>query len=266
MTLAKRVERFPELGAALETGRIGYESALLVGQVLGGRPKEDVSPAVVRAWVERAAARTVVHLREEVRAVVFERAADKHAPLLPPGPERLAAAAELERKVQSGELYRSLLGRVKGPEVCVTLKSPLLPDRVLRLTVPADQGLYWEALERQFHRYAGEEASFIAFACFALWGAWLPYLEAIDDKWIELYRRDRFRCQNPVCGRYNVTPHHLRYRGNGKEEEGDTVGICDWCHLDGIHGGKLTAQGDAPALTWTIGEEPIMRVVGRERE
>lgn len=41
---------------------------------------------------------------------------------------------------------------------------------------------------------------------------------------------------------------------------------CPWCHLDGVHLGRIRVTGEAPGeLVWTIGRTPIMEVRGREK-
>jgi hypothetical protein len=63
--LAVRAARVPELGAALASGRVGYEAAYLISRI--------VTPATVTEWIHRAECRTVKHLREEVEAVGTRR-------------------------------------------------------------------------------------------------------------------------------------------------------------------------------------------------
>ena len=69
----------------------------------------------------------------------------------------------------------------------------------------------------------------------------------------DIYLRDRFRCQNPICRSRNCTPHHLVFRSHGGgDEPSNLVSLCDRCHLSLVHGGHLTVTGLAPhALHWS---------------
>jgi hypothetical protein len=221
---------------------------------------------VVDAWIERAKVRTYKHLREEADAVRLTASLSPGVPREPPTEEDLEAVADLERRVQSGEVFRSILGtRSDGPQTSVTLTSEGSALRPLRLTLPLELHLYWEELEDRFRAVAGKRASFLAFACFNLWSTWLPFLESWDDRWIDVYRRDRHRCTNPVCNRRDVTPHHIVFKGHGGgDEDRNLITVCAWCHLQGIHGGRLSVEGQAPDVRWAIGADPIMEVRGRE--
>lgn len=264
-TLARRVARYPALGEALCRGDVGYEAALLLGRVLG----DAASRGLVRAWIQRARVRTYKHLKEEVDAVLLATSLTPDVGREPPDAEDLEVIAELERSVQSGELFRSYLGgHNRGPQTYVTFASgedgpgPLRP---LRLRLPVEVYAHWKKIEAEFRSVAGPGASFVAFMCFCLWEAWMPYLEAFDDKWKQVYERDRHRCTSPVCERRDVTPHHVKFQAHGGTDElTNMVSLCAWCHLDGIHRGRLRAEGRAPELRWSIGEDPLIEVQGRD--
>lgn len=263
-TLARRVARYPALGRALQRGDIGYEAALLLGRVFGNA----ASRSLVTAWIDRARSRTYKHLREEVDAVILATTLDPDVTRAPPSAEDLEAVAKLERKVQNGELFRSYLGAGnQGPQTFVTLavdpaQGPLRP---LRLRLPAELCDHWQEVEAEFRAQAGPRASFVAFMCFSLWTTWLPYLEAFDDKWKDVYARDRHRCMSPVCERHDVTPHHVRFQAHGGGDDLDNmVALCAWCHLEGVHRGRLSATGRAPDLRWSVGRNPVIVAQGRE--
>jgi hypothetical protein len=257
-TLARRLHRHPVLRERLRAGLIGTEAALLLGRVLG----RYAEPELVEAWMERARTRTYRCLRDEVDVVLLALSFDPQASRWPPGPDELEAAAEIERRVQSGEVFRSMLGaRSPGPQTSVTLSADLndpsrgsnrVPPVFLRLSDELYQ--HWRHIEAEFHDIAGPEPSFVGFMCTSLWSAWLAYLEAWDDKWAALYRRDRHRCQNPVCGRRDVTPHHIVFRAHGGTDELENmVSLCSWCHLEGVHGGRLRVEGRAGELRFQLG-------------
>ena len=84
----------------------------------------------------------------------------------------------------------------------------------------------------------------------------------------QIYERDRHRCVSPVCCRRDVTPHHLRFRSQGGSDEDANVGsLCVWCHLRGIHEGRITAGPPAERIRWRIGapELPGIEVLGRQK-
>jgi hypothetical protein len=89
-----------------------------------------------------------------------------------------------------------------------------------------------------------------------------------DVAYGHIYIRDRFCCLSPVCSRRDVTPHHLRFRSAGGGDEDDNVGsVCSWCHLQGVHGGRIRAVGVAGDIRWELGQPgaPCLVVQGRER-
>jgi hypothetical protein len=52
-----------------------------------------------------------------------------------------------------------------------------------------------------------------------------------------------------------VTPHHLRFRSAGGSDEANDIGsFCSWCHLEGVHGGRIRAVGTAEDIRWELGE------------
>src|SRR5688572_32786479 len=84
----------------------------------------------------------------------------------------------------------------------------------------------------------------------------------------QIYIRDRFRCTSPVCSRRDVTPHHLQFRSaGGSDEPENTTSVCSWCHLCGVHGGRIRAVGTAERIRWELGAPgcPCLVVHGRER-
>jgi hypothetical protein len=260
-TLARRTARCPALREALERGEVGYEAALLIGRVMG--PTSNA--AVAEAWIARAKRRTFKHLRQEVDAIMLSTSLDPRVSREPPTAADLEAIEALERKVQSGAFFRSLLGQqTPVPQMSVTFEAPG-SLRPLRLKLPVELHLHWQHVESTFREVAGHKASFVAFACFTLWSTWLPYLEQWEDKWIDVYRRDRCRCRTPVCDRRDGTPHHIVFQGHGGgDETSNVISVCSWCHLHGIHEGRLSVRGDATNAEWTVGADPIIEVRGRE--
>lgn len=254
-TLARRAERLPALGAALESGTIGYEATLLLGRV--------ATPETIDSWIRRARVRTLKHLREEVAAVELRMRLGDEGPFSPPEEAELEDVAALERAALSGELFKEILeARPAGRQISVRAGA----DRELRLGVTGDLLEQFHRVRRRFERVAPPEASFVAYLGLALWDAWLPSIPGTLDRWKDIYRRDRYRCSSPVCMRRDVTPHHLVFRSQGGGDEDENMAsVCCTCHLDGIHQGRLRASPAASKIRWTIGRDPIMVVDGRER-
>ena len=66
-----------------------------------------IGPAMAQAWVYRAQRRTVLHLREEIEAVLLRRALDRSAPCAPPDDTALAGNCELRnRRYRPGSSFR----------------------------------------------------------------------------------------------------------------------------------------------------------------
>jgi len=134
----------------------------------------------------------------------------------------------------------------------------------LRMRVPADLLLHYRQLER-LHRQKLPGESFIQFLCTTFWQTWVPHL-GTSDKWEAIYRRDRYRCTNPVCHNRNVTLHHVQYRANGGTDAPENLTTpCAFCHLEGEHGGRLKILPPGNNPTWLLGRHPIIKVHHRER-
>jgi len=273
MTLARRLEGAGELAEAVRRGEIGYEAAQLVGRVVRG--------GTVAQWMERARERTVKHLREEVEAV--ELLARAGCPEVlgwgPPGEEVMGLVVGLERRVRTGEVVWG--EGVEGGEVGQISVAPagVLPGAgrvAVRLVLSEDVACFWEAVEALHRRHQvrlGGTESFMRFLCVEFWRTWNPWvvlsgpsgLGASGAYW-HIHARDLFRCTSPVCTRSDVTPHHLRFRSHGGgEEEGNLTSLCGWCHLEGVHGGRIVAEPPAGAIRWRIGRGGGLLVSGRRR-
>jgi hypothetical protein len=102
---------------------------------------------------------------------------------------------------------------------------------------------------------------------------WLPALgrERLTEsgelpEYFGVYRRDAFRCTSPVCTRRDVTPHHLKFRSHGGGDDAENVAsLCVWCHLHGVHEGRIRAEPPASRIRWRIGRAGTLCVEGRTR-
>jgi hypothetical protein len=137
----------------------------------------------------------------------------------------------------------------------------------IRLRVSRPTYAWYRGLEAQARRWLPCGMSWLRFLCLSLWHAWRHLLGA-DVAYGKIYIRDRFRCLSPVCSRRDVTPHHLQFRSAGGSDEPCNIGsFCCWCHLEGVHGGRIRARGTADDIRWELGVigAPCLVVQGRER-
>ena len=256
VTLARRCEGLPEIGAALRRGEIGYEAPMLLTRI--------ATPDNAEAWVERARGRTFKHLREDVDAVEFLLKVDPTAGFDPPSDAVLAAYFEFERGVLRGDVMAPAL---EGKPATLPISVIAGHRKEIRLRLSEETIEDYSRIEDNFYAVFPPEASFVGFLLASLWQTWLPIVqEQRRHKWSEVYERDRWRCSNPTCTRSDVTPHHLLPKGRGGGDETENMGaLCYWCHLLGVHEGRIQAEPPGSRIRWTLGREPIMRVEGRER-
>ncbi len=141
----------------------------------------------------------------------------------------------------------------------------------LRLRVSRSIHTWWRGLEAQARRWLPRGMSWLKFLCMSLWQAWRHLIGGdvgSDIAYGQIYIRDRWRCTSPVCNRQDVTPHHIQFRSAGGSDSDDNVAaVCSWCHLFGVHGGRIRAAGTARRIRWELGgsEHPCLVVDGRQR-
>ena len=287
MTLARGCARLPEVAHALDAGDLGFEAARLVARV--------ADRSTVDAWLDRAARRTVKHLREEVEAAesIARANGDDHGRLAPPDASTLTAYLDLERAMLdgtvaellvhggqlSGAASRQLSGDVAsqmsgagGGQLSGDESAPRAPlvrpgaGRVpLRLRLRDDIVHLWHDVERLFRR-ADEPGDFVDYLIRTFWHTWLFRDPAERVAYQHIYERERFRCASPVCSNRDLTPHHLVFRGRGGgDEDSNLLGLCVVCHLELVHQGRLAVTPPAGHGRWTLGRRPLLVVDGRER-
>jgi hypothetical protein len=285
--LAVRLESLPHIGEALGKASIGIEAALQLVRVATSNTD--------RAWAHHAQRRTIKHLREEVDAALVARRISGESDCPPPSITEIEAFHDLERAASSGRIGPASLSRVAAND-----GAPASPARgawhamlasltawlsggvqtsavqgkhraagriTLRLRVSRATRACWRSLEGQARRWLPRGISFLRFCCLALWKAWRHLLEP-NVAYGHIYIRDRHRCTSPVCNRRDVTPHHLKFRSQGGTDDDENVAsVCVWCHLLGIHGGRIRAKGTADRIRWELGgrDAPCLVVEGRER-
>jgi len=272
MTLARRCRQFvPEVALALDDGDIGYEAARLVARV--------ADRDTVYAWLDRAAARTTKHLREEVEIVEAVARAEGMTPVgcEPPDAALVAEFRDLERGMLDGTVAELVVngGRLSG-QISVTDGDETSQISVtddgrgrwagmvpLRMRLRGETVGFWRDVSRLFEA-SGEAGSFVDFLIRAFWSVWLrrdPERVAYQD----VYERARLRCESPVCSNRDLTPHHLKFRGHGGgDERSNLAGLCVTCHLEILHQGRMRAAPPAHDIHWTLGRDGFLEVHGRE--
>jgi hypothetical protein len=137
----------------------------------------------------------------------------------------------------------------------------------LRLRISRANRAWWRGLEAQASCWLPSGVSWLAFLCRSIWSAW-GHVLGTNVAYGAIYIRDRYRCSSPVCTRRDVTPHHLQFRSaGGSDDEANVAAVCTWCHLFGLHGGRIRAAGTAARIRWEFGAagSPCLVVHGRER-
>jgi hypothetical protein len=303
--LALRLEKLPRVAEALGAGQIGVEAAVQVARVATlstqaawverarhrtlKHLREEVAAALVAVRMSGEVDcpppvdGEMVAFHELEQAVVSGKACqprpanDCPANDAPTKSEldgvRLEEPGSAPRRawlVMLGSLAEWLEGGVRlsaasGRSSASNIRSK---GRVeLRLRVSRTQYAWWRALEAQARRWLPCGTSWLGFLCRSIWNAWRHLLGA-DVAYSRIYIRDRYQCSSPVCSRRDVTPHHLQFRSAGGSDADENVAsVCTWCHLFGVHGGRIRAVGTADHIRWELGaaDHPCLVVDGRER-
>ncbi|MFO0565054.1 MAG: HNH endonuclease signature motif containing protein [Polyangiaceae bacterium] len=229
---------------ALAKRELGHEAARLVSRV--------ARPETVDAWLARAKERTVKHLAEEVR--VAELARDLGRPTRPPTLEEVRAVHQLESRLLSGD--REAVVEAHGQ---MSARAGTVSQR---MRVSPDTARFYRGLERATRHLLPNGMTFVALLCNVYWDTWHHYCER-KEAYAHVYVRDLFTCSSPVCSRHDVTPHHVKFRSDGGTDDDDNViALCTWCHLEGVHRGRIRVRGKAGKLRFEIG--PI-EVNGRRK-
>jgi hypothetical protein len=279
--LALRLEKLPRLAHALGRAAIGIEAALQLVRI--------ATPATELEWLERARGRTVKHLREEVAAALVAVRISGDVDCPPPRSEELDGFQELERAVLRGavvegavkalpasrrpwhEMLTSLGAWLASGASTTPIQTSAHPSSwarsagraLVRWRVSLSLCEWWRTLEQRARPWLPRGMSWVRFLCLTFWRAW-QHAVGVNAAYGRVYVRDRCRCSSPVCHRRDVTPHHLVFRSAGGSDDDENVAsLCTWCHLFGIHGGRIRATGTASHIFWEIG--PYLRVDGRER-
>ena len=134
----------------------------------------------------------------------------------------------------------------------------------LRTELPESTLYLYREVERAF-RQRGNRGRFVKSLCQHFIEVWAPTLLS-ERAYESIYARDGYRCTSPVCRRHDVTPHHLKFRSKGGGDEPDNLtSLCVWCHLEGVHGGRITAKTENGEIHWRIGRVNSTVVEGRDK-
>ena len=300
--LALRLERLPVVAAGLREGLIGVEVALQVVRIATPETeaawlehaqrrtvkhlREEVSAALVAVRISGElycwppAERAMDAFHELERAVVSGKLGEPHAVevvtadlddahSLDGGAENRTESAAW--RVMLASLQRWLAEGVQmsaSATVGSVRRTGASAGRV-KLELRMSRPLYdwWRALEACARRWLPRSVSWVRFLCLSMWRAHRHLLGA-DVAYGGIYVRDRYRCTSPVCCRKDVTPHHVQFRSaGGSDDASNMIAVCVWCHLLGIHGGRIRATGSAGHVRWELGrrEQPCVVVEGRQR-
>jgi hypothetical protein len=304
--LALRLEKLPCVAEALGAGQIGVEAAVQVVRVATPSTqaawverarqrtlkhlREEVAAALVAVRLSGEADcpppmdREMAAFQELEQAVVSGRAFQPQpandsdgahgADALGINASALTEPTSDGRRawlVMLGSLARWLDGGVQvsaGARQALGSRGTSSAGRVvLQWRVSRANYVAWRGLEAQARRWLPSGMSWLRFLCLSVWSAW-RHLLGTSVAYGQIYIRDRFRCSSPVCSRRDVTPHHLQFRSaGGSDAPRNITSVCTWCHLCGVHGGRIRAVGTAELIRWELGTpgRPCVVVHGRER-
>jgi hypothetical protein len=298
--LALRLEKLPRVAEALGAGQIGVEAAQQVVRVATPKTeaawveraqqrtikhlREEVGAGLVavrssgQADCPPPSEAEMAAFHELEQAVVSGRVCQPRpandGSSRREGPVRLAEPESESRGawlVMLGNLAEWLEGglQMSAAGGASKLASKLASKGRIQLRWRVSRANYawWRGLEAQAGRWLPSGTSWLRFLCLSLWRAWSHQLGA-SVAYDHIYIRDRYRCSSPVCNRRDVTPHHLQFRSAGGSDEAENVAaVCTWCHLFGVHGGRIRAVGTAECIHWELGAAgcPCLVVHGRER-
>jgi len=97
-----------------------------------------------------------------------------------------------------------------------------------------------------------------AKACAHFIEVWKPVLRAGKNTLSKrVLKRDRGKCQVPVCSKAGAHAHHMQYRSaGGSDGERNRISLCAPHHLRGVHMGRVRVRLVSPGLLrWELGVE-----------
>jgi hypothetical protein len=300
--LAGRTKRLPELASALSSGRLGYEAAYQLSRIATPSTvrewirraeqrtvkhlREEVEAAELMIRMSRRRHQSPFEEQELERLFELERSIvsgelldsagngmdNEWAAAFRRDGARSASAAAPKTNADDERAQRWHAGQISGSRRAALRRYGRIR---LRFVVRESTARFYRSLERAFVRVRARAGrlpwSFLRFLCENFCVVWLPVLRrerftesGVLLEYFGVYRRDAFRCSSPVCTRRDVTPHHLLFRSRGGGDEDENLAtLCVWCHLRGVHEGRIAAEPPASRIQWRIGRSATLRVEGR---
>jgi hypothetical protein len=202
--LARKLRQLPHLNRVFREHRVGYEAARVVAGV--------ATHQTDAAWAERAVERTIVHLKEKVKAAGIVSRVEQREHVEPPNNALVADLRALETRVVTGAVFTEpAAGQKSATETVAAIEAAFNAARhaprhllsrgrgTLRLRVEPEIRRAYRGLERLFERHRPLQMSFLRFACQALIDTHAHELP--DVAYRHIYARDGLRCMNPFCTR-----------------------------------------------------------------
>jgi len=243
LRVERACQRSPALRRAWRSGALSWSQA----QTLVAVALAEGSGPWLEAWVARAAQVTVRRLEDDVDHALATGSLDPAA--LPPLPVPLYE--EIPAGVQIGALTTAGEGDASGRASWrwrsqVWIHGPVPVIRLLRACLFTAQ----RRIERQTGRPSNVAEALEALLDHVLesWRSTGPG-ERRAQREHRVFARDGWRCTVPGCSSYrNLHAHHVRFRsaggGNGLA---NLVTLCAAHHLHGVHAGRISIRGLAPA-------------------
>lgn len=208
----------------------------------------------------------------------------EHCPIDDDDIEPPEVAAAPQPQGEMGEAYRRLLDDVAALDASMldSVQMSWTPaadgERVERLLGDAGEQIRevmsrWVSEDVLFHYRTLEElfersrlpGTFVEFLCLNFWQTWHHTLGKAGP-WSHIHARDRFACVSPVCTMLTLTLHHLKFRGaGGGDEDENLMTGCPFCHLFGVHEGRIQVAPPASQMTWLLGRDPVLKIEGRNK-
>jgi len=279
---ARALRRLPVVRDAYESGAIGLEATMRIVRAVGPGP---VDERAQREWVVHAREITIKRLREETRALSWQRAGVSGVVA---GDAGAAPAPLTDAQWQVSLRFESGMTRARLAELGRLAAASPTPDDFLELRLPEPliESLL-ASIESRCRDLAGAgrspldgrpSGSVRAARTFSAGGEGIPtwvgllsLLEEFVETWDppaaanrrrgdRVYSRDGWRCTAPACtSRRNLEMHHVWHRSQGgPDAEWNLATVCRMHHHRGEHGGLASCRGRAPlGLTWRLGRKEV---------
>ena len=224
-----RIERAcvvcPELEAAWREGRVSSEQALRLARLVA----EHGGSLVTADWIEHAGRVPVLRLDDDVKRALATGITDP-------------AAFDTRSSWDSPEPQT---GANPGSERHRRRLFFTAPTEIAR-RFRAVQAAIQRAIEQREGRASDENEALSWMLDHAIesWRA----LGALHGRRHAVFERDGWRCTVPGCSAVaGLHDHHIRFRSaGGSDAPSNRTSLCWWHHQQGVHGGRVRCEGEAP--------------------